>query len=268
LIGPSGIAGHRGHPLGYRADSSWREEAPVPISGGEAALAILVTALASAVQGSIGFGAGLLAAPLLLLIDPAFAPGPMLVSNLVLTLLVARREWSAVDFVALRYIVSGRAIGTVLAAGLLAAISSNGFDLLFGVLVLGAVGLCLARGGYERSPRNLSIAGLASGLMGTLSSIGGPPVVLVYQGTEPARFRATLGVHLIVGASLSLIAVWAVGRFGATELALAALLSPAALAGFWLSRFGIGFVRESHIRTAVLVLSTVSALLVLLRALT
>lgn len=261
-------------PLGVRRTRGNRRHAArvagekaVPISGGEAALAIFVTALASAIQGSIGFGAGLLAAPILLLIDPAFAPAPMLVSNLVLTLFVARREWADVDFGALRYIVSGRLVGTILAAGVLARLSGAGFDLLFGVLVLGAVGLCLMRGGYERSPRNLSIAGVASGLMGTLSSIGGPPVALVFQGTEPARFRATLGVHLIVGASLSLVAVWWVGRFGATELTLSGILVPAALAGFWLSRFGIGFVEASHIRTAVLVLSTASALLVLARAL-
>lgn len=191
----------------------------------------------------------------------------MLVSNLVLTLFVARREWSAVDFVALRYIVGGRFVGTIIAAALLARLSGAGFDLLFGVLVLVAVGLCLVRGGYERSPRNLSIAGVASGLMGTLSSIGGPPVVLVYQGADPPRFRATLGVHLIVGASLSLLAVWAVGRFGVTELKLAGLLIPAALSGFWLSRFAVGLVQVDHIRTAVLVLSTLSALLVLSRAL-
>ena len=103
--------------------------------------------------------------------------------------------------------------------------------------------------------------------MGTLSSIGGPPVVLVYQGTEPARFRATLGVHLIVGASLSIGAVWLVGRFGAEELWLSALIVPAALVGFWLSRFGVARVDAEHIRTAALVLSTLSALGVLWRAL-
>jgi len=228
---------------------------------------MLITALASAIQGSIGFGAGLLAAPLLLLIDPAFAPGPMLVSNLALTLLVARREWSFVDFDALRFIVGGRFLGTLGAALLLARLSAASFDLLFGVLVLIAIVLCLARGGYERSPRNLSLAGVASGLMGTISSIGGPPVVLVYQGTEPARFRATLGVHLIVGASMSLLAVWSVGRFGRPELALSAVMIPASLAGFWLSRFGVLRVQASHIRTAALVLSTLSAIGVLWRAL-
>jgi uncharacterized membrane protein YfcA len=227
---------------------------------------MLVTALASAVQGSIGFGAGLLAAPVLLLIDPAFAPAPMLVSNLVLTMLVARREWSSVDFHALRFIVGGRLVGTILAAGVLAKISGAGFDLLFGMLVLIAVVLSLLGGGYPRSPRNLSIAGIASGLMGTLSSIGGPPVALVYQGTDPSRFRATLGVHLIVGATLSLIAVWSVGRFGTTELMLAGVLIPAALTGFWLSRFGIDLVEAGHIRWAVLVLSTLSALVILSRA--
>jgi uncharacterized membrane protein YfcA len=201
-------------------------------------LAASVLVVASAVQGSVGFGAALLAAPVLLLIHPAFAPGPILVSNLVLTLLVVRREWSFVDF-----------------------------DLLFATLVLIAVGLSLPRGGFEHSARNLTVAGVASGLMGTLSSIGGPPVALVYQGVEPSRFRATLGVLLVLGASMSIAATWTVGRFGETEVALAGVLIPAAFVGFWLSRFGIRWMSGPRVRVAVLVLSSLAALGVLARTL-
>ena len=228
---------------------------------------MLTMLLAAAVQASVGFGAGLLAAPVLLLIDSGFVPAPLLVANLFLTVLVAGREWSSVDFSSLRFIIGGRLVGTLLAAWILAKLSATSFDVLFGVLVLAAVGLSSVRGGYKRSPRNLSIAGVASGLMGTISSIGGPPVALVYQGTHPARFRATLGVHLIAGATLSLIAVWAVGRFGISELMLAGVLIPAALAGFWLSGFGVPFVEAHHVRWAVLVLSTLSSLAVLGRGL-
>lgn len=223
--------------------------------------------MASAVQGSVGFGAALLAAPVLLLIHPAFAPGPILVSNLVLTLMVVRREWSSVDFAALRYLASGRVLGTIVAGGLLATLSQQLFDLLFGVLVLIAVLLSLPRGGFARSPRNLTVAGIASGLMGTLSSIGGPPVALVYQGADPPRFRATLGVLLVIGATLSIAAAWAAGRFGDTELALSGVLVPAAFVGFWLSRFGLGWMHGPRVRVAVLVLSSLAGLSVLARAL-
>ena len=227
---------------------------------------MMIMAVAAAVQGSIGFGSGLLAAPLLMLIDPGFVPAPLLAANLVLTVLVAQREWSAVDFAALRFIVGGRLVGTLLAAAFLARFSGASFDILFGVMVLIAVMLTAVRGARVSSSRNLAVAGVASGLMGTISSIGGPPVALAYQEADPARFRATLGVHLVVGASLSLLAIWAVGRIGATELALAAVLIPGALAGFLLSGFGVGILDAKHLRLAILGLSTVSALVVLWRA--
>jgi uncharacterized membrane protein YfcA len=126
--------------------------------------------------------------------------------------------------------------------------------------------LSLARGGFRHDPSNLTLAGLASGLMGTLSSIGGPPVALVYQRESPPRFRATLAVHLLVGASVSVAALWMVGRFGAVEAALTAVLIPASVAGYALSRFAIGWVATEHLRIAVLTLSAVAALGVLWRA--
>lgn len=233
----------------------------------QAVLAAAVLMAASAVQGSVGFGAALLAAPVLLLIHPAFAPGPILVSNLVLTLLVVRREWSFVDFGSLRFLAGGRLLGTLLAAVALANLSQALFDLVFGTLVLIAVALSLPRGGFRRSPRNLTVAGVASGLMGTLSSIGGPPVALVYQGVDPPRFRATLGVLLVLGASMSIAAAWAVGRFGDTEVMLAGVLIPAAFGGFWLSRFGIRWMNGPRVRMAVLVLSSLAGLAVLARTL-
>jgi uncharacterized membrane protein YfcA len=103
--------------------------------------------------------------------------------------------------------------------------------------------------------------------MGTISSIGGPPVALVYQSADPPRFRATLGVLLVLGASMSIATTWAVGRFGETEVLLSSVLVPAAIAGFWLSRFGIRWMNGPRVRVAVLVLSSAAALGVLVRAL-
>ncbi|MBW2268344.1 MAG: sulfite exporter TauE/SafE family protein [Deltaproteobacteria bacterium] len=223
-------------------------------------------AVACTVQGSLGFGSALLAAPLLALIHPAFVPGPILAANVLLTLLVARREWSAIDFAGLKFIIVGRVVGNAVAAAMLIQLSQVFFDGLFGALVLAAVGLSFARPSAGRSPRVLAAAGFASGIMGTLSSIGGPPVALVYPHDDPARFRATLSAHFIFGGSLSLFAVWIVGRYGATELALTGLLLPAALAGFWLSRFGIQRIGTARLRSAVLALSTMAGVGVLLRA--
>ena len=54
-------------------------------------LATTAVALGALIQGTIGFGLGLFAAPLLILIDPRLVPGPILVSSAVLTVLLARR---------------------------------------------------------------------------------------------------------------------------------------------------------------------------------
>ena len=239
----------------------------LPITLGDVAAAILVTAAASAVQASVGFGAALLAAPALVLIHPAFVPGPMLLSNLFLTVFVARREWGDADFTGLKFVILGRFVGTGVAAALLATISQTVFDACFGTLVLAGVVLSIVHGDIVRSRGNLVAAGVASGLMGTISSIGGPPVALAYQSVSPAAFRATLGIHFLVGGTMSLLAVWAVGRFASTELVLAAILIPPAILGYWLSRFGIGWIDDRHVRVAVLVLSAAAAVAVLWRAL-
>lgn len=237
-----------------------------PLSLAEATAAVVVTALASAVQASVGFGAALLAAPALVLIHPAFVPGPMLLSNLVLTVFVAQREWSDADFEGLKFVIFGRLAGTVAAAALLATISQTVFDACFGALVLAGVVLSIVHGDIVRNRVNLVVAGVASGLMGTLSSIGGPPVALAYQNVSPTVFRATLGIHFLIGGAMSFLAIWAVGRFAFTEVVLAALLVPPALLGYWLSRFGIRWVDARHVRASVLILSAAAAVIVLWRA--
>jgi uncharacterized membrane protein YfcA len=239
----------------------------MPITGYDAVLAMLVTAAASAVQASVGFGAALLAAPALALIHPAFVPGPMLVSNLLLTVFVARREWSEADFSGLKFVISGRLIGTLAAAGLLARLSQRFFDACFAAVVLVGVAMSIRSGDVLRSKRNLLLTGVASGLMGTISSIGGPPVALAYQAVTPAVFRSTLGIHFLVGGAMSFFAIWAVGRFSSTETILTAILLPPALLGYWLSRFAIGWVDARHVRVAVLALSAAGALAVLWNAL-
>ena len=223
--------------------------------------------VASAIQGSVGFGSALLAGPLLILIHPQFVPGPVLVSSLLLTVLVANRERSAIDYAGLKYIVSGRFLGTIPAVFLLALAPRSVFDLIFGVMVLLAVCLSLFRGSPQITSRALFIAGAASGLMGTISAIGGPPVALIYQHSKGPRFRATLAMQLLIGGVLSLVAIAAVGYFGRTELWLSLVLVPGIICGFSISRFAMRSVDARGVRPLVLMLSCIAGLYVLWRAL-
>ena len=61
------------------------------------------------VQGTIGFGVALVAAPLLVLVDPGLVPGPLLAAAVPLNLLVWYREREAVESGGLRWPILSRA---------------------------------------------------------------------------------------------------------------------------------------------------------------
>ena len=90
------------------------------------------------VQGSIGFGLGVLSVPLLVLIDARFVPGPLLLAALLLTLLIYRRERQSVQSGELGWAYAGRVAGTVL--GYL-ALRSRSF--LWGALLHWSVGITM-----------------------------------------------------------------------------------------------------------------------------
>lgn len=223
-------------------------------------LATTAVLLGAVVQGTIGFGLGLFAAPLLIMIDPRLVPGPILVSSAVLTILLARREWHAVQGNDLGWAVAGRVVGTLAAMGALSVLSDQRLKLLFGILVLSAVGLTASGLRIRPAPKTLGLVGIISGFMGTLTSIGGPPVALLYQHESGPRIRATLSAFFIVGVGLSLAGLAGVGRFGLVELKLGGYLIPGILAGYGVSRFTAGMIDKGFVRPAVLVVSAIAAL--------
>ena len=103
--------------------------------------------------------------------------------------------------------------------------------------------------------------------MGTITSIGGPPLALVYQSARGPELRATLAGAFLLGSMLSLIALAVIGRFGAAELAHSVVLIPGIVLGVLVSRPLLHWLDRGITRPLVLSLSTASALAVLARAL-
>jgi uncharacterized protein len=236
-----------------------------PIGPLDALLAFVMVAAGGLLQASLGFGMGLLAAPFLVLIDPAFVPGPALLAALVLTVMVAHRERHALDFRGLKYALAGRIVGTIPAALLISTITPAGFEVVFATMVILAVGLSAIGVTLEPTPGRAAVAGALSGFMSTLSSVGGPPMALLYQNAEGPRFRSTLAGFFSVGVVISLVALAVVGRFHATDLLLAAVLIPGGMVGFWLSRFVAPWMDRRGVRPFVLGLSFLAAAGVLWR---
>ncbi len=216
-------------------------------------------------QGSIGFGMGLLAAPILILLDPRFVPAPLLACTLVLTLLMTYRERHAIDVRGLGWALVGRVAGTAAGGGILAFAATDTFVLLFGVFVLAAVAMSVSGQRFAPTRPALVTAGVVSGVIGTVAAVGGPPLALLYQDASGARIRGTISGFFVIGTIVSLAALWLVGRLGAGELRLALLLLPGMLAGLALSRRTARWVDRGWTRPAVLAVVALAGLVIVVR---
>lgn len=221
----------------------------------------------STVQGSIGFGMGLLASPILILIDERFVPAPILLSSWVLTTCLVLRERQAIDLVGLRWAVAGRVAGTFVAGIVLAVLPTDRVTIVFGGLVL--VGVAMSVSGLQLTAQRWTLvgAGTLSAVMGTIASIGGPPMALVYQHVHGARLRATMSSFFWIGTVMSLVTLRLVGRFGAEEVGLALVILPAMVAGLVVSKWTATRVDRGYTRPLVLALAAAAGLTVILREL-
>jgi uncharacterized membrane protein YfcA len=133
--------------------------------------------------------------------------------------------------------------------------------------VLAAVALSLAGWTLRPDPPTLLGAGATSGFMGTVTSIGGPPMALVYQRHTGAQLRATLALFFLIGAAFSLLVLSVAGQFGTEELSLGLLLVPGMIAGFLLSRVAAHYLDRGYTRMAVLAFSTAASIALLVQQL-
>ena len=227
----------------------------------------LVMTISAILQGAVGFGLGLVAIPFLIYLDLRYVPGPLLVAALTLHMLVLRRDRSGVDRSGLVMLLSGRVLGTIPAAVLLAYLPLDSMKILLASVVLAGAVMGVLHTGARPTRSVLFGAGAVSGFMATAAGLGGPPVALVYQRETGLRLRGTLAAYFVVGTVLSLIALAWAGRFGTEEIRLSVLLIPGTVLGFVMSRRAAAYLDSGRTRAAVLTVSALAAVSVIVTVL-
>lgn len=218
------------------------------------------------VQGLVGFGAGLLAVPVVALFAPWLVPGPMLIAVSAITLMGAGRERADIDWPIVGWATVGRVPGTVIGSVLLAAVSEGTLGVLVAISVLVGVALSLAAPTIDVRPLTIAVAGVASGVGAAAASIGGPPMALVLQHGEGPRVRATLSAMFVVLTPVSLTGIALAGRLDAGQLAAGSVLMVPAAIGFRVSSPLRHRVDASGVRPLVLALSALAGAVLLVRS--
>lgn len=230
-------------------------------------LAVAVCA-ATALQGSIGFGAGLVAAPVIALIAPELLPALVVMLACLVTLLVTVRERAHLDLKGAGWALAGRIPGSVLGAWLAVAMSTAALSWLVAASVLIGVGSAFL--GWRPAPTRTTLitAGGLSGVMGTATAIGGAPMAIIWQGQPPARLRGTMSAFFLVGSIVSVALLAAAGAVTPNTITAFLWLAPVVLAGFVLSRWLNHFLNPQRLRLLALTASAAGASLLMVRLVT
>lgn len=237
------------------------------MSAAELLVACLVVAAGAAVQGGVGFGMNLIAAPLLALIDPDLVPGPAIAAAVLLTVLLAVRERASIDGRAVGFALIGRVPGTTAGALLIGAIPERGVALTVAAGVFLAVLLNVGRPRLRPTPKTLLAAGVVSGFGSTTSSIGGPPMAVVFANEPGPVVRANLSAIFVVGGLMSIVGLALVGDFGRKEALASLLLLVPGGVGFLASRRLASHLDAGRTRAGVLAVSLAGAVLVVAKEL-
>lgn len=218
----------------------------IPLSPSEWAVLTGVVLIAAFAKGVTGFGFALLSVPFLLLVVPA---KELVVLSLMMVtwigFLITLSSWRHVNWRRSLSLSLASFLGIPLGTYILYRIDPSILRVLIAAVVILFSLLLLV--GYSRRIKREGQAslffGFLSGILGSSTSLSGPPVVLflVSQGWQKQDMRATLASFLFISSLAALVSQAAVGVLTTRVVFTGLVIAPIAFCGFY---FGQGVVRR------------------------
>lgn len=226
---------------------------------------MVITAVAAALQGTVGVGFAMVSVPILTLVNSGFTPIPQVLMAFPMTIFMVLRERQHIDLRGAGWVLSGRLPGAIAGVALLGILAQRTLDgMIAGIVLLAAVAMA-AGWSVQQTRRNQFIAGVASGVSGTTSAIGGPPLAFLYQHSSGERLRSSLAAIFSVGITINVTTLAVAGRISRDDVVTAAMLLPALAVGLYSSRWITGRVKDATIRRGIMVVSAFAGAALLIR---
>lgn len=171
----------------------------------------LTVTLGAAVQRVTGMGLALVASPILvMLIGPGAGVAVLQVLGVIASAIVLLRVWRWIDWKTLPWLVVAAAVGIVPGALLARALPGPWLEVSVGVLVLVALAATVLapRARIFKGRGGALAAGMVSGFMNAVASLGGPALVLYRMSTDWSQrvFVATVQLYFIFLSGFTLVA--------------------------------------------------------------
>ena len=239
----------------------------LPVSHWALVAGLVITCAAATLQSTIGFGFAILSVPVLSLIDPRMAPVPQLLLIVPLTAGMLIREWHSLDLGGVGWVIFGRVLGAGLGVALLMVADQLILDLSIAAIVLSAVGALTFVKTIPRNRVTETIAGTISGTGALVSSIGGPPLALLYRDAGGSTLRSSLAAIFAIGLVITISARVSGGLITLDDVIIALCLVPSVGLGLFFSKFLIGRVEGAPLRLGIIIVASLAAVGLTVRAL-
>ncbi|WP_428122284.1 TSUP family transporter [Candidatus Poriferisodalis sp.] len=235
------------------------------MSVAEYVVAALFIAVGAGTQACIGIGMGLIAGPILVVMEPTFVPGPMLMVAGGINLRNAIADRTSLKATALRRQLTAAPLGLVGGVALLSALSDRSLAIAVSLFVLLAVAVQAA--GTRPPEGRLAdyAAGAGTAFSSSVAAVPGPVYAVFASHWKPAALRATLATYMLIVGTAIIVALVIIGDFGLRQLWLGLGLLPAVALGLPIGRWLRPRLAGPRFRMIVLGVAATSATVVLIR---
>ena len=242
------------------------------LTGAELAVAIVMVTLGSVVLGTVSFGLGMVASPVLLLLLGA-KPTIVLVNTMIVMIvgMVLMRTWRHLDLSRTKWLILGGAAGAPLGVFVLNIAEPGLLRIIIGVVIvtLGLLNLRDTQLSIATFPGSGLCYGFVTCVAVTAISIGGPlgGVYAIAQRWPTQTVRAALAAMFVVSSGLAVVLYAVTGLYDRDTLINLGMLTPGVLIGFGLAGLLVGRLNERVFRYVVIALVVIGGGMLLAREL-